>query len=76
MNNRALQTAKKMQLWGLIKKVGQLYAEDEDILQEYGKEVYNSNDIDAAISCFQNLIESTKYGIFKEKAHATETGEK
>lgn len=63
----ALHTVKKLQLWALIKSVGLAMHEDEHYLQEYGKEVYNTFDVDQAIKCFQEISNQIKDGSLKHE---------
>lgn len=59
--NKALNIAKRNELYSLIKKVGLCYGENIDFLREYAKEVFENNDIDKSIACFRDLAEKTKY---------------
>lgn len=56
--NKALQIAKKLQLWSAIKQLGEKYKEDAVFTQQFAKDIYteNINDIDVAINCFSDLL--------------------
>jgi len=58
--NRAVIIAKKNQLWSLIKRVGAYYHEDLEFIKEYAKDVYENNDVDEAIKCFEDLLKQTE----------------
>lgn len=57
--NAALKIAHKIELWTHIKRFGQLWGEDEDTLQQFGKDVYNAykDDLEIAIKCFVDLAD-------------------
>lgn len=61
----ALETARKLQLWSLVKSVGLFLGDDEETLKEYGKEVYNTSNIDDALNCFNDLNKQIKDGVLK-----------
>lgn len=56
--NQALHIAQKLELWAQIKRLGDLYEEDEDFTREYAREVYNANleALEGAIKCFRELV--------------------
>jgi hypothetical protein len=58
---RALEIAKRNEVFSLIKKVGDRYGEDIDFLREYAKEIIQNNDLDRLLLCFRDLVEKTKY---------------
>lgn len=65
MSTPALNICHKNQLWTLVKKVGEHYKEDLDFLKEYAKEVYEGNEIMAAIECFKDLLNQVSPESFK-----------
>lgn len=60
MRNSPLDKIRKMRLWGLIRQVGQFYKEDENELREYGKQVYENNDVEQSLECFTDLLKQTE----------------
>lgn len=54
---RALDIAKKNELYALIKAVGDYHGEEIEFLRLYAKDCVTTyaNDLDAAIACFKDL---------------------
>lgn len=59
---QAKSIAQKHELWGKIKRLGTIYGEPAESLQEYAKDVYNANldDLEGAIRCFDDLIKQAE----------------
>lgn len=57
--SKAVDIAKKHELWALIRALGRLYDEDEGLLRVYAKDRYEAciGDLDGAIACFRDLLE-------------------
>lgn len=64
--NKAVLIAKKLQLWAAIRQLGEFYNEDKEFTAQYAKDVYESNDIEEALRCFTDLLE-TKVRIRNER---------
>lgn len=69
--NRTDQIVNKHILWGLIKRFGALWGEDEEITKEYAKDVYtlHKEDLLGAIQCFKDLIAQAE-GLPRRVRHA------
>ena len=58
IKTKAFDIAKKNQLIALIRKYGNMVKENDEVLQQYCDEQYETwkDDIETAIKCFQRLI--------------------